>query len=334
MKRLAVITLALLIILTGCSTKSGTANSQTENNTPQNDGDKVYNIGVIQLVQHDALDDAYRGFVDGLADAGYRDGENINIDLQNAQGEIANTNTIASKLVNDKNDLILAIATPAAQAVANATQDIPVLFTAVTDPLDAGLIEANDKPGGNITGTSDLTPVKEQIELLTQFAPDAKDIGVIYCSNEANSYFQAGLAKEKIEELGLNFKEFTVSESNQIQQVVQTAVGQVDAIYIPTDNMLASAMVQVATIAKENKIPLVGAEEAHVNNGALASFGVSYYELGKITAAQAVEIMNGKDPAVMPVQYQKDYQLAVNEDTLKALGLEMPSDFAFELSDK
>lgn len=309
MKKIVSILLAAVMLLSiaGCGTK----------------GEKQIKIGIIQLVQHDALDQATKGFVDGLAEAGYVDGENIKIDLQNAQNEIANTNTIASKLVNEKNDLILAVATPAAQAVANATSDIPVLVTAVTDPADAGLVESNEAPGGNITGTSDMTPVKEQIDLLLKIAPDAKRIGVMYSSNEANSYLQAQLAKEAIEALGLEYKEYTVSESNQIQQVITTAVGQIDALYTPTDNMIASAMVQISAIATENGIPQVGGEEGQVVNGALASYGVNYYELGKITAAQAVKILKGEAaPADMPIEYQKDYNISVNWETAEALGID------------
>lgn len=317
MKRVLIIVTIIALMLTGCN--SGNAkNNETEQ-------EKLH-VGVIQLVQHEALDDAYQGFVDGLAEAGYINGENIEIDLQNAQGEIANTNTIASKLVNDNNDLILAIATPAAQAVANATDKIPVLFTCVTDPVDAGLVETMERPGGNITGTADAAPIKEQIDLLVSFKPEIKSIGVLYCSNEANSHIQAGIAKEAIEALGLEYKEFTVSESNQIQQVVQTAVGQVDALYSCTDNMIAAAMAQVSTIATENGIPIVVGEKGQVGKGALATYGISYYELGRITATQAVEIFEGGNPAEMPVKTQTEFEMTVNEDTLNALGLEMPKD--------
>lgn len=338
MKKILLLALSVVLIFASCTSKPAEpqtppaeenvaeAPAETPAETPEESTatETPLKIGVIQLVRHDALDAAYNGFVEGLAEAGYVDGENIVIDLQNAQGEIANTNTIASKLVNDKNDVILAIATPAAQAVANATTDIPVLFTAVTDPVEAGLVDSVEAPGGNITGTSDLTPVADQIDLLKKFVPEAKTIGVIYCSNEPNSEVQARIAKEKIESLGLTYKEFTVSESNQIQQVVTTAVSQVDAIYVPTDNMLASAMVQVSTIATENKIPIIGGEEGQVTNGALASYGVNYHTLGKMTAAQAVKILEGTDPATMPVEYQQQHELSINEETLKQLELTIP----------
>ena len=287
--------------------------------------EKNYKIGILQLVSHAALDGAYEGFVDGLAEAGYKDGENITIDYQNAQGEQANCNTIASKLVNDKSDLILAIATPAAQAVANATKDIPVLITAVTDPADAKLVASNEAPGGNVTGTSDLTPVKQQMELLTELVPDAKKVGFLYSSAEANSIFQIEIAKGMAEELGLEYEEFTISNTNELQQVATSMVGKVDAVYIPTDNMVAQAMPTVSTIAIENKLPVIVGEENQVINGGLASYSVSYYELGKLTAAQAVAILEGKSkPADMPIQYQEEFDLTVNEETAKALGITIP----------
>ena len=311
-KRIIAILLAVVMVLfAGCG-KSGTADQKK--------------IGIIQFVQHIALDSANKGFVDGLAELGYKDGENIIIDSQNAQGEIANTNTIASKLVSDKNDLILAIATPAAQAVANATDKIPVLITAVTDPADAELVDSNEVPGRNVTGTSDLTPVAKQIEIIKKVVPDAKTVGIMYSAGEANSRFQAAIAVEKATEMGLEPIEYTVSETNQVQQVAQTAVSQVDVLYIPTDSMMASAMPIIATIAMENKIPLIGAEKGHVDNGALLTYGIDYYELGKLTAKMADRILKGEDPAAMAIEYQTEFTFNVNEETRKALGIEIPSD--------
>src|SRR5574344_2326482 len=185
-------------------------------------------IGVIQLVEHQALDASYQGFVDGLKEAGYIDGENITIDYQNAQGEQANCQTIAQKLVNDRDDLILAIATPAAQAVANLTKKIPILVTAVTDPESAKLVKSNSKPDTNVSGTSDLTPVEKQIELLKKILPNAKTVGLMYCSSEQNSIFQINIAKSACDKNGLKYIEGTVSNSNEIQQVTQSLVGKVD----------------------------------------------------------------------------------------------------------
>ncbi|MBQ9494157.1 MAG: ABC transporter substrate-binding protein [Treponema sp.] len=282
-------------------------------------------IGIVQLVEHAALDAAYHGFVDGLAEAGYVDGQNIVIDYENAQGEQANCVTIAQKLVNDRSDLILAIATSAAQAVANLTNKIPVLVTAVTDPASAKLVQSNEKPGTNVSGTSDLTPCAEQINLLKTLVPHAKTVGILYCSSEQNSIFQVDLAKAACDKLGLAYIDATVSNSNELQQVVQSLVGKVDAIYAPTDNMIAAGMATVAQVANDNKIPVIAGEEGMLRGGALATYGINYYELGKQTAAMAVDILaNGKNPADMPIQYLENCTFEVNEDTVAKLGIAIP----------
>ena len=211
-------------------------------------------IGAIQLAEHPALDKAYEGFKDALKEAGISEDQ---IDFQNAQGDQSNCETIANKFVNDGDDLICAIATPAAQAVAGKTTDIPVVVSAVTDPEAAGLVESNEKPGTNVTGASDMNPINEQIDLLTQLVPDAKKVAIMYCSSEDNSIVQADLAEKVLKEKGIEVERATVSESNQISQVTESLVGKVDAIYIPTDNMLAEGMSQVASIANENKIPTI-----------------------------------------------------------------------------
>lgn len=284
--------------------------------------DKRTKIGVIQLVEHPALDANYKGFVDGLAEAGYIDGQNIKIDFQNAQGEQANCVTIANKLVNDNDDLIFAIATPAAQAVANLTKNIPILVSSVTDPKTAKLVKSNNKPETNVSGTSDLTPVKAQIQLLKKINSNIKTVGLMFCSSEANSIFQIDLAKEACKENGFDFIEGSVSNSNEIQQVTQSLVGKVDAIYIPTDNMLAAGMANVAMVANDAKIPVICGEEGMVKSGGLATYGIDYYELGKQTAKMAVQILkDGKNPAEMPIEYLEKCTLSVNEETAKAIGV-------------
>ena len=290
--------------------------------------DKPYKIGIIQLVEHEALSDAYQGFIDGLKEAGYEDGKNIEIDYKNAAGEQANCVTIADKLINDRNDLILAIATPAAQAVVNKTKDIPILITAVTDPAEAKLVKDNALRGSNVTGTSDMAPIREQITLLTQLAPDTKKVAMLYSSSEANSKIQVDIAKEVAKELGLETIDKTVSSTNEIQQVVQSLVGKVDAIYVPTDNMIASGMSTVAMVATPAGIPIIVGEEGPVKNGGLATYGLSYYNLGKQTAAQAVRIMNGEDPATMPIEYLENTELFVNKEVLEELGLVIPNELA------
>ncbi len=315
MKKIAAVMTAIAVAglaLSGCSKK--------------NSENKVIKIGIIQLVEHPALDKNREGFIDGLKEAGYIDGQNISLDIHNAQGDQGNCVTIANKLVNDKDDLIFAIATPAAQAVANLTKDIPILVSSVTDPQSAKLVESNSRPGTNVSGTSDLTPVAQQIKLLKSVLPGAKTVGLMFCSSEQNSLFQIDLAKKACEAEGLAYIEGSVSNSNEIQQVTQSLVGKVDAIYIPTDNMLAAGMATVAMVANQNKIPTIVGEDGMVQSGGLCTYGVNYYELGKQTAAMAVEILkNGANPADMPIQYLEKCDFSKNEATEKALGITLPS---------
>ncbi len=321
----AIAAMMLVVGMTACgsSDSTGTADSGTANGTD------VKKIGIIQLVEHDSLDMARKGFIDGLAEAGYVDGQNIKIDYKNAQGDIPNCTTIAGQFANDNKDLVLAVATQAAQSMASKTKDIPILVTAVTDPADSGLVESNEVPGGNVTGTSDLTPVKEQMQLLTQLCPDAKKVAMLYCTSEANSKFQIDLAKEEAAKYGIEAREKTVSDANDVQSVVQSLVGKVDAIYVPTDNVIASNMTLVAQIATSNNIPLFVGENNSVENGGLATYSVDYYELGKLTAKQAVRILeNGETPANMPIEYLSENKLYINMDLAKQLGIEIPADLA------
>lgn len=322
-------------LMTGCgsSTEEAAAETSAEEvvaETPENQteaadeaaGTETYKIGVIQLVEHAALDAANEGFVAALDEAGIA----YEIDQQNAQNDQSACQTIAEKLVNDGNDLILAIATPAAQAVAGATSEIPVLVTAVTDPADAGLVDTNEVPGGNVSGTSDLTPVKEQVNLLTQLLPEAKKVGILYCSAESNSEFQANMATEACTAAGLESEMFTVSSSNEIQQVVESMVGKVDAIYAPTDNTIAAGMATVAMVANDNKLPVICGEAGMVEAGGLATYGIDYYQLGYLTGQQAIEILvNGADVSQMPVGYlaAEQCELTTNAETAEALGIDL-----------
>ncbi|MFA9376289.1 MAG: ABC transporter substrate binding protein [Lachnotalea sp.] len=339
-KKLLSLTVAIALIssLVACGSNSKTQDSTTDTTSTTQESstdtttatdDTVYKIGVCQLVQHDALDAAYNGFIDGLKEAGFEEGKNLEIDYQNAQGEQANCATIASKLVNDQDDLILAIATPAAQACVNATSDIPIVVTAVTDPAESGLVESNEAPGNNVTGTSDLNPITEQMDLLVQLVPTAKKIAVLYCSSETNSKIQADMAKVAGEAIGLEVIDATVSNSNEIQQVVQSLVGKVDAIYAPTDNMIAAGMATVAMVANENNLPVICGESGMVDAGGLATYGIDYYELGKLSGAQAAKILSGEaTPAEMPIEYldASKLKVSVNEEVATQLGIEIPAD--------
>ena len=323
-RRILGIVMAMLLgtSLMACGSKADNANSSESKTEASSEASaNAKKVGILQYVQHPALDKANEGFVAALTEAGV----DVDIEQQNAGGEQSAAQTIANKLVNDKKDLILAIATPAAQAVAGVTSDIPVVITAVTDPAASGLVESNDAPGGNVTGSSDLTPVADQIELLTKLLPKAKNIGILYCTAEANSKLQADMAMEALKGKGLNGIEYTVSSSNEIQTVVESMVGKVDAIYVPTDNVIAAGMTTVAMIATtEHKIPIIGAEAAHVENGALATYGIDYFEVGKLAGEQAVEILNGKSPADIPIAYlPKDRcKLTINEEVASELGID------------
>lgn len=283
-------------------------------------------IGIVQLSEHPALDAACKGFVDTLVAAGIHEG---NIEIQNAQGEQSNCAPIVSKFVNDKVDLILAIATPAAQAAAQATKDIPILVTAVTDPADAGLVASNEKPGGNVSGTSDMNPIDDQVALLKQLVPSADTVGVLYCSSEANSKLQADLAVASMEAAGLTTKVYTVAETSEINAVVTKITQECDALYIPTDNLFASNMAAVSQVAIPAKLPVICGESGMVDQGGLATYGLNYENLGKMTGQQAIDILlNGASVADMPIGYsaEADLTLAINQETADAIGITIPED--------
>lgn len=281
-----------------------------------------YKIGILQLTEHAALDAANKGFVAAIEASGI----DASIDQQNAQNDQSACQTIASTLVNENCDLILTIATPAAQAVAGATSDIPIVCTAITDFAASGLVEDNDAPGGNVTGTSDMNPVADQIELLHQLVPEAKTVGLLYCTAESNSKLQIDLAAEELDRLGMEGVEYTASSSNEVQQVVESMMGKVDAIYTPTDNTIASAMTVIASIANENKVPTVCGEVAHVEAGGLASISINYEELGRRAGEMAVRILSeGADPADMPIETMTadECDLVYNQKTADTLDVDV-----------
>ncbi|MBC7334351.1 MAG: ABC transporter substrate-binding protein [Actinobacteria bacterium] len=307
-----VLVLALVLTVVGCS---GKASSEKKT------------IGVIQYVEHVALDSAREGFIAALKDNGYVDGENIVIDYQNAQADQSNLSTISDRFVANKVDLILAIATPAAQAIAGKTKEIPIVGTAITDYVAAKLVESNEAPGGNVTGTTDMNPIKEQIDLLVKLVPDAKTVGVIYTSSEDNSVVQAKIAKEVIESLGLNYVEVTITNSNDVQQATQEIVQKCDALYLPTDNVLASSMPIVYGVTVESKTPVICGEAGMVQNGGLATLGINYYDLGYKAGLMAVKILKGEaKPATMPIESADKFDFAINGKVAKEIGLEIPED--------
>lgn len=311
-------TLAVGVAACGASKDAPAANTDNAAEAGETADGETYKIGVIQYTQHPALDASNEGFFAALDEAGIK----YEADQQNAAGEAASCDTIADTLVNNGNDLIFAIATPAAQSVAGKTTEIPIVLTAVTDPAESGLVDSNDAPGGNVTGTSDLTPIKEQMDLLMEILPETKTVGILYCSAEPNSVLQADMAKKALTDLGVGYADYTVSSSNEIQTVVESAVGKVDALYAPTDNLIASGMATVSMVANENGLPLICGEEGMVNEGGLATYGINYFELGYLAGQQAVEILtNGASPAETPIGYlaAENCALAVNDDTIEAL---------------
>lgn len=290
-------------------------------------------IGIIQIIEHDCLDEARRGFVQGLQECGYTDGENIKIDYQNAQGDQSVCNSIANNFVGSKKDLVLAISTPAAQAISDITKDIPILITAVTEPQSCGLVDSENSPGGNVTGTSDLIPVDKQIGLIKKLLPHAQKVAVLYSSNEINSKYQAEMAKVSAKKLGMQTLDYTVSNSNELQQVCEHMDSTVDAVFVPTDNLVVACMPIVSKVMTSRKIPIICSESASVKNGALATYGIDYYELGKQTGYQASKILNNEAiPKDIPIEHAKQTKLSVNRSVLHELGIDLPSELQAELN--
>ncbi|MCX8720678.1 MULTISPECIES: ABC transporter substrate-binding protein [Lactobacillus] len=304
--------LAGLLLLGGCS-----------NNKKSDSGQTVKHVGVLQVVQHPSLDKAYEGFKKGLKEEGYVEGKNLKIDYQNAQNSQDNLKSMSEKLVNEKSDLILGIATPAAQSVANATQDIPTVVTAVTDLKAAKLVNSDAKPGRNVTGTTDMVSIDKQIKLLLSIVPKAKTIGVMYNAGEANSKIQADLAIKALKKAGVKVLVKTANTTNDVQQVTETLAGKVQGIYVPTDNTFASASSIIGKVVKEKKIPLVAGSTDQVKTGGLASIGIDYEKLGEQTGKMAAKILAGKaKPANMPVEKANELKLVVNHKMAKALGID------------
>lgn len=281
---------------------------------------QALNVGITQIVEHDALDASRQGFIDRMAELGYDD---VNYDWQSAQGDFSAAITIAQKFQSDGADLILAIATPTAQAAAQVIGDIPILFTAVTDPVDAGLVDSVARPGANVTGTSDLTPIKSQLELLQELAPGVTRVGVIYNAGEDNSVVQANIAQEVADELGLTLVEATATNSGEVMQAAQSLVGRVDALYVWTDNLVVSAIESVIAVAEQAQLPLIVGEEDSVRSGGLATIGIDYYVLGQQTADMAHRVLQGANPADTSVEYLDDVNMVINTGAAARMGVEL-----------
>lgn len=282
--------------------------------------EETINIGVVQYVEHEALDAVLKGFQETLEDSAY--GDRIEWDINNASGDQASLQSLSEKVARD-NDILFAIATPAAQTLASVEQEKPIFIAAVTDPVEAGLADSMEVPGGNITGTSDMAPIEEQVDLLIRNFPDVETVGLIYNSSEVNSQVQAGVAVELLEEHGLATDVQTVISTNDISQVMNALVGNVDAMFMVTDNTIDSAITLVGDIAKEAGIPTIGSSDSVVRTNGLATLSNSYEDYGVQTAEMVIRMLDEDlSPGEMEIELGKDFQIIVNEDFAEAIGVD------------
>ncbi len=291
---------------------------------------KTYKIGVTQIVQHPALDAAVEGFKEALAERGYVEGDNVEFDLQNAQGDMATASSIAQKFANDGLDLILGVATPTSQAVVKADSVTPIVFTAVTDPVGAGLVDDAAAPGANVTGVSDMLPVQPHLDLIRRVVPNVETIGVMYNAGEANSVFLVDAQKEAAATMGLEVVEATASNSSEVQAAAKSLVGRVDAISVLTDNTVVSALESVIKVCQENQIPLIAGDTDSVKRGAIAAYAFDYKDLGRQAGFMAADILDGTAIADIPVQYAEDLVLSLNMGAAEAMGVTIPGDLESE----
>ncbi|MFC7786189.1 MAG: ABC transporter substrate-binding protein [Bacillota bacterium] len=305
-----------MLVLAGCGSDTSSGGG---------DGEKQYVIGVTQIVEHPSLDAAFEGFKKALAENGLEEGKNVKFDVQIAQGDPTNSQTIAKNFVGDGVDLIFANSTPSAQHALNATKEIPIVFTSVTDPVGAELVKSFEEPGENITGTTDTHP--EAISKTISFITDemkAKNIGVIYNSGEQNSVVQAEEVKKLAEEKGAKVVEASVSTSADVKQAAESLVGRVDAIYVPTDNTVVSALESVISVSNDKDIPLFVGELDSMKKGAIAASGFSYEDLGYETGLMAAKILKGeKKPSEINVEYPKNFKLMINKQAAEEQGVEV-----------
>lgn len=314
MKKTLGIIFALSLILTAC----GTATTNTTTPAPAAE-EKTFKVGIVQLIEHPALDASREGFIKALED----NGVNVEIDYVSAQGDIAVARTISEKFVADGVDLIFAIATPAAEAAVGMGTEIPILFSAVTDPVAAHLVESNESPGGTVTGTSDIVDIKGQLEIFKQIDENIITIGIVYSADEANSLAQLEIVEAAAPELGLTVESIAIQSISDLPQAAQSIATKVDGVYMLSDNKIASSVTLLADVLKENKIPSVCAEEALVIGGGLIANGISYFEIGEQTGTMAKKILvDGISPSDIPVEQAKNISKLVNPETLESLGLD------------
>ncbi|KXA59196.1 ABC transporter substrate binding protein [Streptococcus mitis] len=284
----------------------------------------VFRIGISQFITHQSLDATREGFVDELAKQGYVEGKNIEIDLQNAQGEQRNLKTISQQLA-ESSDVVLAIATPSAQSLANTTQTTPVVFSAVTDPVSAKLVESREHPGGNVTGTSDQSSdaISTQINLIKKVLPKAKIIGILYTQSEPNSVVQKDEAKRLLKEKGFTVVEKTILDSNNVKAAAESLMAEVDMVFVPTDNIISSTMETVKQVSIKHKVPVFGGSTEMVAVGGLYNYGTNYEELGRQTARMLVRVLKGEKPENIAVELPEKLELHTNQEMADALGIDI-----------
>ncbi len=314
MMKLTALMLTAAMVMTGCGGGSAEDTAGSE---------ATYKVGIVQQMEHAALDAATQGFQDKLTELL---GGDVAFDYQNAQGEQTNCTTIATKFVADGVDLIMANATTALQSAYAATADIPIVGTSVTDYVTAGVVDSNEAPGRNVTGVSDLSSIDAQLDVLLQFCPEDAKVAIVYCSAEPNSIYQAGLAEEYLKSLNRDYAVYTVADSNEIQAVLTNAVSECDAVYIPTDNTLANNMEIVKNVTVPAGVPSFGGAEQMCAEGALATLSISYYDLGVKAGEMAYEILvNGADPAEMSIEFVSEgITPKYNPEIADALGVTVP----------
>jgi putative tryptophan/tyrosine transport system substrate-binding protein len=316
--------LMALLVLSGCGSSKG---SSSESNSEEGKKE-TFKIGITQFVAHPSLDEALKGFQQAIKDKGL----NVDYDIQNAQGDQSNTQTIANNFVGDNVDLIFANATPSALAAANATKDIPIVFTSVTDPVGAGLVKEMENPGGNVTGTTDTHPdaIPKTVKFIDQYL-DGKRIGMIYNSGEQNSVAQIDLVKKATEGTDLKIVEASVSTSAEVKQAAESLVGKVDCFYIITDNTVVSALDSVISVANENDIPLFVGELDSVKKGGFAAYGFEYYDIGYEAGEMAAKILTeGKKPSELPVQYPQNLKLLINKKAAAEMNVKILDEWSKE----
>ena len=328
------LTLTMVVSMTACGSKEeapAEAPAETEAEAPAEDAEapaagETYTVGICQLVQHDALDAATQGFMDALTE---ELGDAVSFDVQNASGDSATCATIVNKFVSDDVDLILANATPALQAAAAGTDTIPILGTSVTEYGVALEIEGFDGTvGGNISGTSDLAPLDQQAAMLNELFPDAKNVGLVYCSAEANSQYQVDEVQKFLEELGYTCKQYSFADSNDLASVATTAADENDVIYVPTDNAVASNAEIVKNICEPAGVPVIAGEEGICAGCGVATLSISYYALGVATGKMAAKVLTGEaDIAEMPIEYAPQFTKKYNAELAEAMGVTIPDDY-------